>query len=168
MIYQYINSKLIVYEYNIIYMCVCICVCVYQRPQTPLPRPVVGVCGGMWWVCGIVGWTWWTHSTLSIWVLPHSADRNFLSSGRAPTPTTSDSWQRTSCTLVLLCQETSFAPNLVWHLLPNHIGSGAPAPLGLSSLPLRYIHFYHSMFEFHFILLHSIPTYASTYFGRSR
>ena len=149
-------------------MCVCICVCV-PAPANPPPPPCGGgmwgyvwVCGGMWWVCGIVGWTWWTHSTLSIWVLPHSADRNFLSSGRAPTPTTSDSWQRTSCALVLLCQETSFAPNLVWHLLPNHIGSGAPAPLGLSSLPLRYIHPYHSMFEFHFILLHSIPTYAST------
>ena len=36
----------------ILYICVCVSVCVYQRPQTPLPRPVVGVCGGM---CGYVG-----------------------------------------------------------------------------------------------------------------
>jgi hypothetical protein len=36
----------------ILYIYVCVYVCVYQRPQTPLPRPVVGVCGGM---CGYVG-----------------------------------------------------------------------------------------------------------------
>ena len=156
-------------------MCVCVYLCVCTSPRKPPSLALwwgyVGVCGGIWWVCGIVGCTPCTHSTLSIWVLPRS-DRNFLSSGRAPTPTTSDAWQRTSCALVLLCQETSFAPNLVWHLLPNHMGSGAPAPLGLSSLPLRYIHFYHSIFEFHFVLLHSIPTYASTCclrsLGRSR
>ena len=43
-----------------------------------------------------------------------------------------------------------------------HIGSGSPAPLGHSSLPLRYINFYHSIFEFHINFLHSIFIYTST------
>ena len=55
-----------------------------------------------------------------------------------------------------VCSELGLA------LLPNHIGSGAPAPLGLSSLPLRYIHFHYSIFEFHFTLLHSNFIYTST------
>ena len=61
------------------------------------------------------------------------------------------------------CLEGDFVcSDLVWHCDQIHIGSGAAAPVGLSSLPLRYINFYHSIFEFHINFLHSIFIYTST------